>query len=73
MAPREWQETAGPPPWRLLSPSGVLHRAPSPSLPPACFPDHPPLAALAALVVAQLTRGPPAECLQVDMRTRSLS
>jgi hypothetical protein len=25
MAPREWRETAGPPPWRLLSPSGVLH------------------------------------------------
>ena len=35
--------------------------------------DHPPWAALAALVVAQLTRGPPAECLQVDMRTRSSS
>ena len=35
--------------------------------------DHPPLAALAALVAAQLTRGPPAECLQVDMRTRSSS
>ena len=30
-------------------------------------------ATLAALVVVQLRRGPPAECLQVDMRTRSSS
>ena len=31
-------------------------RASYPSLPPACCPDHPPWVALAALVVAQLTR-----------------
>ena len=67
-----------PPPWHLVSPSGVVHvvrdEAQLKLLSERYGARHPPWAALAALVVAaQLTRGPPAECLQVDMRTRSSS
>jgi hypothetical protein len=52
--------------FEAVSPDGELYRVPRSQA--RLF------AALAALVVAaQLTRGPPAKCLQVDMRTRSSS
>ena len=64
-----------PPPWHLVSPSGVVHvsaRCPSPPLSHPRCPAYRPRAPLAAGTAANLT-WPPASCPQTDVRTRSSS